>query len=584
MLLSSTVILNLFRCLGVKSPFIEFTAQFEHLSNESISINISDSRVDVNQPQQRRKSGIHNLGNFINPISSQDEKSFKGINNTVFSIQSDLLDGKDSRKHQEKHLHELQQQQILELQKHNFSKAANNKILLDLIKPIVTDSHKNQPSLLLPPTPDDDEIAAVQAENSPIKIIANSDSHHERMSSNFNYQHQDDPSRNIMPLALKTTMIEKDRHMPANYPLPPVYKTTTKAPTNINDLKNHLLMLQNFSQMDKSFQNQFVVFKEPTTTTTTRATTTTSSSTSTTTTTTTRRPTTESFPTTIYRSKPSINMPLQNSQILRDVSNTFTRVERVTVAPQVILQNDQEQPDTQTEKPTKQGKRRGGKGKKKDRKNKKSENEKLISSNDNTFKGRRVPFTTSVPSSQRKSMTRDERMRRLSANTQNKDKAPEAPFIINLNDKNIAGQQKLSRTSRSKSSMPNGMRRRSFTEDFMRPASNVSNKTQSEKLDLNPRHCASISALTKGQRKICEQFTSLMPSISRGARAAIQVSVNMVLMTTFNGFLHSLLRLSRISSLTIDGAHLLPPQLQLVDVSVSRRTKLSLCPFFCSNN
>lgn len=527
----------------MKSPFIEFTAQFEHLSNESISINISDSSVDVNQQSQRRKNGIHNLGNFINPISSQDEKSFKGINNTVFSIQSDLLDGKDSRKHQEKHLHELQQQQILELQKHNFSKAANNKILLDLIKPIVTDSHKNQQQQLPPPqqpTLDDDEIVPSQAENSPIKIIANSDSHHERMSSNFNYQHQDDPSRNIMPLALKTTMIEKDRPMPPNYPLPPLHKTTTKSPTNINDLKNHLLMLQNFSQMDKSFQNQFVVFKEPTTTTstTTRATTTTS----TTSTTTTRRPTTEGYPTTIYRSKPSINIPsLQNSQILRDVSNTFTRVERVTAAPQVILQNDQEQPDTPTEKPSKQGKRRGGKGgKKKERKQKKNENEKLIN-DDNTYRGRRVPFTTAVPLSQRKSMTRDERIRKFNAankqpvSSANKGKAPEAPFIINLNDgKHIGGQQqKLIRTSRSKS-MPSGMRRRSFTDDFMRPNSiGSSNKTLTEKLDLNPRHCASITALTKGQRKICEQFTSLMPSISRGARAAIQVSV---VVTTFNSF------------------------------------------------
>lgn len=520
----------------MKSPFIEFTAEFEHLSNESISFNISDTRVDVNQPQQpRRKNGIHNLGNFINPISSQDEKSFKGINNTVFSLQSDLLETKDSRKHQEKHLQELQQQQILELQKHNFSKAANNKILLDLIKPIVTDSHKHQQ----PTTSDDDEIAQAHAENSPIKIIANSDSHHERMSSNFNYQHQDDPSRNIMPLALKTTMIEKERPLPPNFPLPPMQKLTTKPPTNINDLKNHLLMLQNFSQMDKSFQNQFVVFKEPTTT---RATTTTSS-----TTTTTRRPTTEGFPTTIYRSKPSINMPLHNSQILRDVSNTFTRVERVTVAPQVILQNDQEQPDTQqqTEKPSKNGKRRGEKGgKKKERKQKKNENEKLIN-DDNTFK-RRVPFTTAAPPSLKKSMTmtraeqQQQRMRKFNLKQQTtqstqqnqRKKTPEAPFIINLNEgKNIVGgqqQQKLIRTSRSKQ-IPNGMRRRSFTDESARSSSSNSNKTLTEKLDLNPRHCSSITALTKGQRKICEQFTSLMPSISRGARAAIQVST-----VTFN--------------------------------------------------
>src|SRR4051812_39149803 len=115
-----------YRCLGIKSPFIEFRAEFELLSNESISLNITEKAVDARQ----RKTNFQNLGNFINPIN-RDEKTFKGINNTTFSLQSDLLDAKDARKQQEKHLYQLQQQQIQELQQHNLNKTTTNKILMD---------------------------------------------------------------------------------------------------------------------------------------------------------------------------------------------------------------------------------------------------------------------------------------------------------------------------------------------------------------------------------------------------------------------------------------------------------------------
>ncbi|EAA14587.4 AGAP010290-PA, partial [Anopheles gambiae str. PEST] len=41
-------------------------------------------------------------------------------------------------------------------------------------------------------------------------------------------------------------------------------------------------------------------------------------------------------------------------------------------------------------------------------------------------------------------------------------------------------------------------------------------------MDLNPDLCYTLSALSGGQQKLCAQHTSIMPAISRGARAAIQ--------------------------------------------------------------
>ncbi|XP_017865488.1 PREDICTED: protein Wnt-5 [Drosophila arizonae] len=44
----------------------------------------------------------------------------------------------------------------------------------------------------------------------------------------------------------------------------------------------------------------------------------------------------------------------------------------------------------------------------------------------------------------------------------------------------------------------------------------------SETIDLNPDNCYTVDGLTYGQKKLCALHTSVMPAISRGARAAIQ--------------------------------------------------------------
>lgn len=105
---------------------------------------------------------------------------------------------------------------------------------------------------------------------------------------------------------------------------------------------------------------------------------------------------------------------------------------------------------------------------------------------------------------------------------------PNAPFIINLNDKgfvnNSDNTRKLSRTIRSKTNRKknqNKMQRDILTP--METASSNNKNVTNEKIDLNPKHCYEVSGMSKGQQKLCDQFTSIMPAISRGARAAIQV-------------------------------------------------------------
>lgn len=68
-------------------------------------------------------------------------------------------------------------------------------------------------------------------------------------------------------------------------------------------------------------------------------------------------------------------------------------------------------------------------------------------------------------------------------------------------------------------------------EKFDSPRQNLSNvnstdipKVYFEPIDLNPKNCYKVSGLTSNQKRQCIKNTSVMPAISRGARAAIQVS------------------------------------------------------------
>lgn len=69
--------------------------------------------------------------------------------------------------------------------------------------------------------------------------------HHERAEALISEQ-----KKYVIPLALKTTSNEKEKKST-------VYQDTS---LHIDELKNHIMMLQNFAQSDNSFQSKFVVF------------------------------------------------------------------------------------------------------------------------------------------------------------------------------------------------------------------------------------------------------------------------------------------------------------------------------------
>lgn len=162
----------------------------------------------------------------------------------------------------------------------------------------------------------------------------------------------------IIPLALKTSSNEKEKTSSIFH----------GSSTNIDDLKRHILMLQNLTQSDKTFQSKFVVFpslqkngSESSTITAVPV------FTSVPIPTTTFRPpfhqmpvlqiredqsAVKVFPEKFTRLRPTINMPRQilpNSQdILSDNKDDMFKMEKITIVPQVFLQNDQT-PDSTTD-------------------------------------------------------------------------------------------------------------------------------------------------------------------------------------------------------------------------------------------
>lgn len=84
---------------------------------------------------------------------------------------------------------------------------------------------------------------------------------------------------------------------------------------------------------------------------------------------------------------------------------------------------------------------------------------------------------------------------------------------------------------RNASAVINSMSRRDYPYSIGTPITTI-NETVSadvaaaaykEKIDLNPDLCYKITGLSYGQQKLCASNTQIMPAISRGARAAIQV-------------------------------------------------------------
>ncbi|XP_058820409.1 protein Wnt-5 [Topomyia yanbarensis] len=587
-------------CLGLKSPFIQFRSELEVLSNNSISLNLTEIR--------HKLKSVQNLDHFIRPVDNGRKD--------------------DSKK------------QLL--------------AALSTSTGVVNTLPSNMTITFLTTTPpsfvNHFEITTETSISNDVDMEKKTFSEH---------MIADDSSKKerkyIIPLALKTSSNEKEKTSSIFH----------GSSTNIDDLKRHILMLQNLTQSDKSFQSKFVVFPALQKNGSVAV----SAGTSTTIApTTTFRPpfhhmpvlqikedqnSAKVFPEKFTRLRPTINMPRQilpNSQdILTDNKDDMFKMEKITIVPQVYLQNDQT-PDSMPEEennnnydnnnerrkeikandgesiknkkpspPVYHGKggtgeeigyksplsatipparkigrnrttlaalassavqtaiaaddvdnaptrgsgtggairTRGGNGKKRNRKNKKL-SEKPINSNPvQDFDGvTNQSSNANRTKAGRKGAKRLQRLQQKAVMLQQLTSSsstvasPTAPPTSSSN-------RKLSRFRRAEwpaikthrsqlehsptrdstmipiydinsssvsaiSGVSNSVSFRNGTVTTIDSSSTSGNHSEKDIINLNPDLCFKVNGLSGGQQKLCAQHTSVMPAISRGARAAIQ--------------------------------------------------------------
>lgn len=304
--------------------------------------------------------------------------------------------------------------------------------------------------------------------------------------------------------------------------------TTTAAPdfaSNINELKNHILFLQNMTKHDNSFQSKFVVFpgmqKDRFGNIITTATPTT-----TTTTTTTKRTIVTS---TTMRSVPTFPRRFNDNDFNDDNDDMMSSSrDKITIIPQVLLLNDQSPPDDADDEVY------GGMGAARKKDNKLKMQKKQQRKKDLKRNNRRNlnPLRACVKNPT--SLKCERQKKRLAAQQAANNSTGIQP------PPSTTGGLLLQRSIRSHKKARN-INWESFIFDsgteYTLPANididNISDLTAANQtvpvytdddINLNPENCQKVAGFTYGQRKLCLRHISVMPAISRGARAAIQVN------------------------------------------------------------
>lgn len=87
-------------------------------------------------------------------------------------------------------------------------------------------------------------------------------------------------------------------------------------------------------------------------------------------------------------------------------------------------------------------------------------------------------------------------------------------------------QQILQRTIRShrRRNTPGAVSPAGGTGDQLVNSKAINASLKAEAIHMNPEQCYRLNALSHSQQKLCASHTQIMPAISRGARAAIQVT------------------------------------------------------------
>lgn len=562
------------RCLGLKSPFIEFKSGLETLSNLSISLNTTDAN-----------------GSF----------GYSMLNSNSFSYAFDEAGNRSVQKH-----------------------------YLDLVK------KQQKPSMLATVSP---AIALAKDEMTMANVRVQQQNDDKRFMDFIDRKYSD-------PLALKkSSIIYTSTAAVAASTTTTSTTTSTRKPIlpdtspNIDDLKRHLLMLQNLTRNDENFQSKFVVFpslqkltsttEAPTTTKivwiptesiTVRSTASTSTSTTTTTkslmsTNTTDIPSTTTMAPATKRTtsttKKSITLNVAK-QTMPPAKEEPHKIEKISIVPQVFLQNDQNlMNDDSFERPINDETSKYQKDRtkitindpkpaflsstmKQDLTNGKQTPKKSMNRNRNRNKqlkremrkkckalpsmeqrqnctNRLNSNLNSTPNTNRnggRSLNQTKRDKRINKpienNNSNRSRPPYSdmgnidsmlniplgyskatdrmPIEYSHDDDPLNSRPTLQRNIRSNrrhqkrntttSTINSSSLRRSQSyaiDDLTTTAiddtitADIAASTYKERTNLNPDLCYKIGGLSYGQQKLCAANTQIMPAISRGARAAIQV-------------------------------------------------------------
>ncbi|XP_075166597.1 wnt oncogene analog 5 [Haematobia irritans] len=554
--------------LGLKSPFIEFRNEFEILANNSIALNITkDEQALMHQ------EGLRKLGTFIKPVDLRDSETGYVKANLTKKVATPQP---QQRTQNQRRMHPIQEE-------------------MDQKQIILLDEDTDENGLPASLTDEDRKFIVPMA-------LKNS---------------QPDPrwaqtmarSSMVAPLTTRTTTTTT---------------TTTKKPTtpatpefasNIEDLKKHILFLQNLTKHDSNFQSKFVVFPslqkdkqgKPITTTTS----------------TTASPKVPMRPIYQYSGpvlpptrKPSLNINSKNPQSPpfggyyhndddEDSLSAFlqpvnTAKDKIAIVPQVLLLNDQNKDrrmlpsistsssaatptttttttsstttttstttstTTTTRRPTKPTKlppcvRNPDSPKcirlrKREELQRQRDREQLLREQEKYWP-RYEPYRQTINNTKRFAVSieiPDSLKAVLNESESNSPVGEEnlqilSRFVRSTHKRRNIGGGLQGRSSSSndkfaskygsgafleRDSMTSATGGRDFVitnpEQFggiMAPNATTPSPTvpaYSEPLDLNPDNCYLVDGMSYGQKKQCVLHTSVMPAISRGARAAIQ--------------------------------------------------------------
>ncbi|XP_059611738.1 protein Wnt-5 [Phlebotomus argentipes] len=466
----------LFSCLGLKSPFIEFRSEYETLSNISISMNLTideSNGVTLNR----------NMGSNPSP-------STNAIDNLQISAQNTAL---------------LSKQRLL--------------TRVEVITPSPPTSTPSTSQLLgtieRASTIKTEYITSASISNvydREIRIIEEIPPGRDLAAGGDQQMMSVNDRKYIIPMALRQQHNTKEPRKSS------IFRDSATT-TNIDDLKRHIVMLHNLTKHDRNFKSKFVQFpslrRHNANDTSTNATTERS-----------RDQLRNRTPT----AKPADEInPLPKTQdILRDTDEervddgdleTILNHEKVTIVPQVLLQNDQtpitatienssnthvrinhenlimtttKQPRKSNED-VKRGKKAGNK------KRKKKQPNKVCKETDDKVIGNCTLATA----------WRNRKGRKMA----NRNQPNTTRDVVELEDEDFDGENATKKLQR----VPRNQRSHSIENQPINPPN-----IYIETVDVNPSLCHQVGGLSYGQQKLCVLHTNIMPAISRGARSAIQ--------------------------------------------------------------